>query len=123
MKSTMFMGILAVSMIVGSARADSYHEAIDGLMRASYRHMELTYVCREITGLSRYRNAFVAAQNAIRATGMPTDIAMSTAVKMVSNIEAAPAAPDPGFSDCTIGVTRTKQELLDWGAKFRRSQR
>ncbi len=90
---------------------------------APSRIPHLTYVCREITGLSRYRNAFVAAQNAIRATGMPTDIAMSTAVKMVSNIEAAPAAPDPGFSDCTIGVTRTKQELLDWGAKFRRSQR
>lgn len=109
-------------MLVGSARADTYQEAMDGLVQASYRHMELTYACREITGLSRYRSALVAAQNVVRATGMPTDIAISTVNKMASSIKAAPGVFEIGFSDCTIGVSRTKQELLNWRTKLRSSQ-
>ncbi|MBP1886510.1 hypothetical protein [Sinorhizobium mexicanum] len=117
------VAVFAISTPAIPALADPYQEAVDGLMRASFRHMEQTYICRGLTGLSRYQDALVAAENAVRLTGVPTDLAMSTVAKMASNIETAPQrVRQPSLSDCAVGVTRTKQELLGWGAKFRRAQ-
>ncbi|NKQ72900.1 hypothetical protein C3Y89_21550 [Rhizobium sp. UPM1132] len=116
--------MVAVAILPGFALADSYQAAIDGLTRASYRHMELTYACRHVTGPSHFSNARVAADNAVRATGMPTDMAMTTVDKMVSRIRSAPALKArPSLTDCTTGIAQTKQELLHWRAKFRRLQR
>ena len=123
MRLTMTIAVAAVAMLPCSAFADSYQAAINGLMRASYRHLELTYDCRDVLGLSRYREARVAAENAVRATGMPTDVAMSAVAKMASRVEAgASRKARPGLNDCTAGVARTKRELLNWRVKFRRSQ-
>ncbi|WP_028748293.1 hypothetical protein [Rhizobium mesoamericanum] len=123
MRLTMVIGGLAAVMFATPASADSYQDAIDGLMRASYRHMALTYACRDVTGPSQYRDARVAAENAARATGMPTDVAMRAVEKMAIRIRAVPAEnPRPSLNGCTAGVSRTKQELLGWRAKFRRSQ-
>ena len=105
------------------ALADPYQDAINGLLGASYKHLELTYACRNVTGLSHYRNAYAAAENAVRATGMPTDAAMSAVAEMTSRIEAAPSTK-PGLllNECTAGIARTKEELLQWWGKFRLSQ-
>ncbi|WP_018236822.1 hypothetical protein [Ensifer sp. BR816] len=122
MNLTSIMAVLAVLAPAIPALADPYQEAVNGLMRASFRHMEQTYVCRNLTGLSRYKDALVAAENSVRLTGVPTDVAMATVAKMAASVETAPQRLHPSLSDCAAGVARTKQELLDWGAKFRRSQ-
>jgi hypothetical protein len=121
MRLTM-VGVAAV-MFATPALADSYQDAINGLMQASYRHMALTYACREVTGLSQYRDARVAAENAARATGMPTDVAMSAVEKVATRIRTVSAeGPRLSVNTCTAGVARTKQELLGWRSKFRRLQ-
>nr|WP_200991901.1 hypothetical protein [Rhizobium rhizogenes]QCL10591.1 hypothetical protein pC6.5d_698 [Rhizobium rhizogenes] len=117
------MGALAAAMCGTAAWADPYLEAIHGLMRASYQHLALTYACRDVTGMSQYREARVAAENAARATGMPTGVAMQTVEKMTARILATPVKnPHPSLNDCATGVTRTKQKLLAWRAKFRSAQ-
>ncbi|MBY5605740.1 hypothetical protein HFO50_32235 [Rhizobium leguminosarum] len=123
MKAMITTVVAAVAMLPSFASADSYQVAIDGMMRASYRHMELTYACRHVTGPSQFSNARVAADNAVRATGIPTDMAMATVEKMASIITAAPERKArPSLTECTTGVARTKQELLRWRRQFRRSQ-
>ena len=123
MRLTMVIGGLAAVMFAAPALADSYQDAINGLIRASYRHMALTYACRDVIGLSQYSDARVAAENAARATGMPTDVAMSAVEKMATRIRTVSSeSPRPSVNGCTAGVARTKQELLGWRAKFRHSQ-
>ncbi|WP_144083753.1 hypothetical protein [Rhizobium leguminosarum] len=123
MRLTMVIGGLAAVMLAAPASADSYQDAINGLMQASYRHMALTYACREVTGLSQYRDARVAAENAARATGMPTDVAMSAVAKIATRIRIVSAeSPRLSANTCTTGIARTKQELLGWRTKFRRLQ-
>ena len=123
MKLAITIELAAMAMLPAIPVADPYQDAVDGLMQASRSYIELTYVCREITGLSRYRDALAAAENAVRATGMPTAAAISMVTKMARDIEAAASGqPSPSLNDCAIGVVRTKQELLGWWARLRRMQ-
>ena len=119
----MMIGILATAILALPAVAEPYQKTIDGLMRASYRYMELTYACRHVNGLAQYRNAEVAAENAVRATGMPTDVAMSTVARMASRIRAASSSgASADLHVCTVDIVQAKRQLLDARAKFRRSQ-
>ena len=123
MKLAITIELAAMAMLPAIPVVDPYQDAIDGLMQASHRHMELTYVCREITGLSRYRDALAAAENAVRATGMSAEAAMSVVAEMAWDIETTSSRqPPPGLNDCTTGVVRTKQELLRWWARLHRAQ-
>ncbi|WP_454851992.1 hypothetical protein [Rhizobium binxianense] len=60
MKPTTVLGILGAAFLAAPALADPCQDAIGGLMRASYRHLALTYACRDISGISHYRDARVA---------------------------------------------------------------
>jgi hypothetical protein len=123
MKRNAIAGALIIVMFAAPVWAEPYQDAIHGLMRASYRHMDLAYACRDLVGISRYREARVAAENAARATGMPTDVAMSAVDKMAAHIHATPGkGSHPGLNDCSTGLMRTKREVLAWRAKLRGSQ-
>jgi hypothetical protein len=114
---------LVAAMLAAPAWADPYQDTIDGLMWASNQHLAMTYACRRVTGISQYRDARVVAENAARATGMPTDVAMQAVEKMTFRIKSAAVKhPQPQLTDCTTGVSRTKKEVLIWRAKFRSTQ-
>jgi hypothetical protein len=103
------------------ALADRYEEAYRGFVSAAYRHMEIAYNCRMVLGRSRYEDARVAAENSLRLSGMPTDIALRSVEKMVVEIKAAASKHPPhlSFAQCAARTTTTRVELRAWQARLR----
>jgi hypothetical protein len=115
--------ILAVALVAAPAWAQPYQKAIDGLVQASYRYLEITHECRELTGITSFQQAWATAENSARATGIATDKRM-LAVERITRLESSPAADNQrGLRGCTTAVNLTKQDVLTWRTKLDKAQR
>lgn len=123
MRLTKPLTLLSALVITAPASAGVYKDAVNGLMQASYRHMAITFACRHATGASWYREAVVAAETTVRATGVPTDLAIATVARMTSRIEVATKTePRENLVACFSGVASAKQEVRKWREEVLRSQ-
>jgi uncharacterized protein YbjT (DUF2867 family) len=101
------------------ATADNYDSVYRGLTAASFRHLEAAYRCRSALGPSAYTQARVAAENVMRLSGVPTDVALREVTRMVRKIEARPAetAAAMALYPCLTDVRDTLSDIHAWQAK------
>jgi hypothetical protein len=89
MKSVAAFCLMSLAFAMPAA-ADNYDSAYRGLAAASFRHLEAAYRCRGALGASAYIQARVAAENVMRLSGVPTDVALREVTRMVRKIETRP---------------------------------
>ncbi|WP_426127688.1 hypothetical protein [Pararhizobium sp. PWRC1-1] len=101
------------------ATADNYDSVYRGLTTASFRHLEAAYRCRSALGPSAYTQARVAAENIMRLSGVPTDVALREVTRMVRKIEARPAASAAAIElyPCIADVRDTLSEIHAWQSR------
>ena len=106
---TLFLCSVVV-MQPGVALANSaYQDAVSDLARASYDHLKVTYKCRSVLGASVTREARTFIENALRATGVPTDVAFQSAGRMARVAAAeADSEPDMAVNECLWRILVTK---------------
>jgi hypothetical protein len=101
------------------ATADNYDSVYRGLAAASFRHLEAAYRCRGALGLSAYTQARVAAENIMRLSGVPTDVALREVKRMVRKIEARSAdnAVAIELYPCITDVRDTLSDIHAWQSR------
>ena len=119
MKSVAALCLMSLVFAMPAA-ADNYDNAYRGLAAASFRHLQAAYRCRGALGLSAYTQARVAAENVMRQSGVPTDVALRQVTRMVRKIEARPTdnAPAMELYPCITDVNATLLEIHAWQAKI-----
>ncbi|MFJ6322086.1 MULTISPECIES: hypothetical protein [unclassified Rhizobium] len=113
MKRFLFVWGMSLCLTTPAA-ADQYDGIYRGLVAAAYSHMETAYRCRTLIGLSDYRDARVTAENSLRLSGMPTDIAFHAVERMVTKMQATQPRELRALSlaDCFIHLRTTQTNLL-----------
>lgn len=110
------LGELALSPSM--AFAGQYERAVSSLAQASYAYIKVAYACRDILGSARYQEARIAVENAMRATGVPTNVAMSAAARITSGAKSSTSPRKKGdLSRCVVDYFETKRRMVGWRAK------
>ncbi len=112
MKQFLFIWLISL-FLTTSAAADEYDGIYRDLVAAAYRHMETAYHCRTMIGLSRFHEARVTAENSLRLSGIPTDIAFQAVEQMVAKMQTAKPGRSRALSltDCMINMRSTQFDL------------
>jgi hypothetical protein len=109
-----FLSVCFVSLFSAiPAFADhGYDEAYRGYVGAAYRHLATAYNCRALMGRSHFEDARVAAENSLRLSGLPTDIALRSVEKMLEKIRRdEKTEPRLSFAQCATKSATTQAEL------------
>lgn len=124
MKSAAAFSLMSLAFAMPAA-ADNYDSAYRGLAAASFRHLEAAYRCRGALGASAYIQARVAAENVMRLSGVPTDVALREVARMVRKIEMRPTdnAAAMELYPCITDVHATLSDIHAWQAKVEVSWR
>ncbi|KSV75188.1 hypothetical protein N185_17565 [Sinorhizobium sp. GW3] len=118
----MLVAVLGLGVAQSPAIAETYDTAVIGLVRASYKHMRLAYSCRDF-GSSTYLDARIATEIALRATGLPTILAVAVTAEIASEIRFDEGFAAVSLADCTVGLSRTRKAVATWRERVLRIQR
>ncbi|WP_143534207.1 hypothetical protein [Rhizobium sullae] len=112
MKTFLSVCLISSSSAIPAFADHGYDEAYRGYVGAAYRHLATVYNCRALIGRSRYNNARVAAENSLRLSGMPTDIALRSVEKMLEKIRRDEKTKSHlSFAQCATKAAMTHAEL------------
>lgn len=107
---------ISVSMLctacISRAGDGDHQKAVSILMKASYQHLKIAHLCKSALGEAAHRDARILIENAIRATGLPTDIALKSAAEISTRVAAESLSRQlSGLNDCITRVTISKSEV------------
>lgn len=119
MKTLLSVCLISLSSAFPAAADHGYDEAYRGYVGAAYRHLETAYNCRALIGRSHFEDARVAAENSLRLSGLPTDIALRSVEKMLEKIRRdEKTEPRLSFAQCATKAATTRAELQTRGRKL-----
>ncbi|MDQ1199374.1 hypothetical protein [Agrobacterium sp. SORGH_AS 787] len=110
------------SLFIPPAFASNYEVALSKLNRTAYALIKVAYGCKLELGNARYLEARVAVENALRATGLPTNIALSSAAKIEAEAKAA-ATHAYSVSQCIMEYVEAKRVILHWRTRMEDASR
>ncbi|MDK4724951.1 hypothetical protein [Rhizobium phaseoli] len=116
-----FLPVCLISLTAAlPALADHrYDEAYRGYVGAAYSHLASAYACRALLGRSHYEDARITAENSLRLSGMPTDIALRSVEKMLEKIRRDDKrGPQLSYAQCATKAATTRAELQRWEKKL-----
>jgi hypothetical protein len=105
--------LLAFSFLSATAASgEQFEESVTALTKASFVHLKVAYGCQHVLGVARYREAHIAVENALRATGLPTHVAMASAENLAKEARASSLRmSDRGSQNCFTTFVHTKKDL------------
>ncbi|WP_143535283.1 hypothetical protein [Rhizobium sp. N122] len=123
MKIFLHVCLISLSSAIPAFADHGYDTAYKGYVGAAYRYLATTYNCRAVIGRSHYENARVAAENSLRLSGVPTDIALRSVEKMLDKIRTDEKTKARlSFAQCAAKAASTQAELQAWERKLQSSR-
>ncbi|SCX35391.1 hypothetical protein DSM25559_4950 [Agrobacterium rosae] len=99
-------------LLTTAASGEQFDRSVTALTKASFANLKVAYDCRHVLGIARYHEAYIAVENALRATGLPTDVAMAAAEDLAKEARASSLRmPDRGSQNCFTTFVHTKKDL------------
>jgi hypothetical protein len=117
-KNTRAGCLVAFSVLSATAASgEQFDRSVTALTKASFVHLTVAYGCQHHLGVARYHEAHIAVENALRATGLPTHVAMASAVNLAKEARASSLRmSDRGSQNCFTTFVHTKKALSRWRA-------
>nr|OAP90244.1 hypothetical protein A4U53_30490 [Rhizobium leguminosarum] len=120
MKTFLSVCLISLSSAIPALADHGYDDAYRGYVGAAYRHLATAYNCRALIGRSHFEDARVAAENSLRLSGLPTDIALRSVEKMLEKIRRdEKKEPRLSFAQCATKSAATQAELQTREKKLR----
>ncbi|KAA3509221.1 hypothetical protein [Agrobacterium rosae] len=118
MKNTRAGCLVAFSVLsTTAASGEQFDRSVTALTKASFVHLKVAYGCQRHLGVARYHEAHIAVENALRATGLPTHVAMAAAEDLAKEARASNLRmPDRSSQKCFATFVHTKNDLNRWRA-------
>lgn len=110
--------LLAFSVLsTTAASGEQFYQSVTALTKASFVHLKVAYGCQRHLGVARYHEAHIAVENALRATGLPTHVAMASAENLAKEARASSLRiSDRGSQNCFTTFVHTKKAINRWRA-------
>lgn len=112
-------GCLVAFLVLSTTAAsgERFDRSVTALTKASFVHLKVAYGCQRHLGVARYHEAQIAVENALRATGLPTHVAMASAENLAKEARASNLRiPDRGSDNCFTTFVQTKKAINRWRA-------